>query len=245
MRQSRMNRILQAAFNGMEIVDAKRPLMLFPTQEDFDKATPGDPEDCGFTHTVQRVCGSTQAHFFKTCLYIDHPDENGVIKAHRYLPAKGVLEAITRYDRRQPVNVKKAFVCMPPYQSRSIVGIRQANKRYRRSDVYKTSLRALRADTEVRAAEREVEQTKEQVRKIANTAMPRQIAAARKQVQAATTRLTRAKEVAHQLAKKLDTLRTDTHNTGKARVLKLDLTVRSGTGAFIHKLAERKKRKAA
>jgi hypothetical protein len=237
MKQARMNRILAATFKGLEIADAKKPLLLFPTQEDFDKATRMDPLHCGFANCVQRACGSTQAHFFKRYVYLDHFGDDGKRRAYRYVVTKNVLDTLSAFDRGQRVKVKRAFVLRAPAPSHTIQSMRAANKKWRGSDTAKALKAEAKAQTELRRSERELEQATTIAKRTDAAPDSAKAKEVQRRVTAAKAQLTKARDAVDVAAKRVKALRKATYGTGKAKPRQLDLTVRSGTGAWLKSVA--------
>jgi hypothetical protein len=148
----RMGKILQAAFPGLEIADAREPLHLFPSQEDFEQGVRMDPHHCGFANCAHRVCGSTAAYFFKRYVYLDRFDEDGKRKVFRYTVTKNVFDALAAFDQGKRVKLQRAFILRAPSESDSIKGMRVRNKAYRRSDVAKAIKRRKKAEKLLMAA---------------------------------------------------------------------------------------------
>jgi len=236
MKQPRMNRILEAI--RLERVDAKVSIHLFPTKEDFDKAVRKDPQHCGFANCAARVCGSTQAHFFKRYVFIDHPDEKGTVKLHRYIVSKGVSDAIINFDKTGRFKPGRAFTLRAPSKSESIQGMRAANKKWRQSDTAKAIKQEKIARTDFLAAERELTQAKtiaQDTDAIPGSAKARDV---KKRVIAARRHLTKSRDKFDSAQKRVAKLRKATYGTAKAKPRQHDLSVRSGTGAWFKMIAQ-------
>jgi hypothetical protein len=233
MKQPRMTRILVAAFKGLEVADAKKPLLLFPTQEDFDTATRMDPMHCGFANCVHRSCGSTQAHFFKHYVYIDHFGDDGKRRVYRYCISKNVLDTLASFDRGQKVRVKRAFVLRAPAPSETMHAQRAFNKKWRNSDTAKALNAETKARAELRRSERELEQAVTIAKKIDAPSDSTKAKDVQRRVISAKTQLSKARDAVDTAVKRVKTLRKATYGTGKAKPRALDLTVRSGTGAWL------------
>jgi len=237
MKQPRMNRILAATFKGLEVADAKKPLLLFPTQEDFDKGVRMDPLHCGFANTVHRACGSTQAHFFKRYVYIDHPGDDGKRRVYRYCISKHVLNTIEAFDRGKKVKVSRAFVLRAPAPSETMQAQRAFNKTWQKGGTAKALKAEAKARTELRRSEREFEQATAIAKKIDATPVSPKAKEVQRRVTAAKTQLAKARDAVDVAIKRVKTLRKATYGTGHAKPRHLDLTVRSGTGAWLKSIA--------
>ncbi len=237
MKQPRMNRILATVFKGLDIVDAKKPLLLFPTQEDFDKGVRMDPTHCGFANCVHRICGSTQAHFFKRYVYVDHFNDAGKKRVHRYCVSKNVLDALSKFDRGNKVNVKRAFVLRAPSPSETIEAQRAFNKKWQRGDTAKALVAERKARTELRRSERELEQASAIAKRTdaaPDSAKAKEIT---RRVTAAKTQLHKARDAMSAATTRVKTVRKATYGTGKATPRQHDLTIRSGQGAWLKEVA--------
>jgi hypothetical protein len=239
MKQSRMHSILAKAFPSLEVVEAKKPLQLFPTQEDWDTAVPKDPEHCGFANCAHRVCGATQAHFFKKYVYIDHVGDDGIRRVHRYVVSPGVYRAIAVFDETEKMREKpRAFILRPPSSAETLHGARARNRRWSQGMMGQAVKAEQKSRTELRRSERELKQAIELVKKadvVRGSAkakeLDRRVTAAQQQVRKAQT----AVEVTAERVAKARKL--GYRPMTKTKVRTHNITIRSGTGAWLRKLS--------
>lgn len=232
--QVRMSRILAAAFPGLKIVEATVPLTLFPTQDDFDKGVPHDPQHCGFANTAARICGSTAAHFFSRYVYIDRVDDDGERKVFRYVTGLKIYKVLASFDKRQKVAVRRSFVLMPPSKSNTLEAHRRYNKSFRKGNTFKAIQAEKKAVAELTRAERELEQAKSIKSQLDFPAGSTRAKAATQRIEAAKAQVMQARAKADEAIKRAKEVRYDKFRTAPAKPpRKYDVHVRSGTGAWM------------
>lgn len=235
-RKNRIRDVLGRAFPKLEIVDATHSLTLFPSKADFDKAVRQDPRHCGFANCTARICGSTQAHFFKRYVYLDRLGEDGVRRVYRYVTSKSVFETLANFDMKRRIDIRRSFILRAPPRSQTIRAMRKANRKWRGSDIAKGIEAEAKARSTLSAAEREYQQALTLVERARETEKPSspKMRDAQRRTEAAKTRVAKARVILDAKMTRLTKLREASPytGTGKARVTQTDLNIRTGSGWF-------------
>jgi hypothetical protein len=142
--------LLKRVFQGMEIVEAKADLIINAKHEDWVGSIPNDLENCVFARSCKRLYDSARMVFLATVAYVDHPDEKGVNKVHRYILSTRMREAIELLDVSKGTKfIAGMFTLLAPTFSNKLDFRRAADaKRRKRPDV---RVKKLKADKHRRA----------------------------------------------------------------------------------------------
>ncbi len=197
-------------FGGsLEIVDAKKPLWLMPSWNDFLNAVRFDAEHCGFANTAARLLGATKILFFKKAVYVDHVGEDGIRRIYRYIPSPAVTKTIKDFDdeKLDEKQVIRAFELRPPPFSLTLVGMRRQNRKWSRTDAGRAIEVARKSESRVKVLCRDVENTKEKLARIINRSptapsageAKKQLSNLRKQLAAAVDDARDKKQIAEKL----------------------------------------------
>lgn len=95
----RLKTQLRRYHGELPIIDAIAPLQLFPSKDDVACAIKGDHMECAIAQCAKRVCGSTAVIIDRTVAYVDHFDEDGKRRIHRYTMTKKTQKAIAGFDQ--------------------------------------------------------------------------------------------------------------------------------------------------
>ena len=131
----------------IEIVEATSPLRIQPTPADLVGATPRDPSNCVFVHTVDRMYGSKMVVVFKKVAYVDLIDKHGTRQVNRFMVSKEATKMLSEFDRGKPFEIGTAIEFLPPSKRGTLkVKRRQSRKRHIENKKYedrRTRLNAL------------------------------------------------------------------------------------------------------
>lgn len=233
-----INSLLAKYFGKLEVVDAKVSLTLLPTREDFEGAVPRDPKNCGLSRCTHRMLHSSATIFLGRNAYVDFPDTDGVIRVHRYETSYGgareQLEPFDEFDGDiSKVPLGRSVILFPPSKKRTLIAMRQTNKRWRR----KTVGRAIRVETMARdrlaTVTRDAERAKEKVK--VTKPRSKEQGEARAVLRTSRSEIRLAREMYQQAKKTADSARSYKFRKSPRKKLGLKkhwLSVRNGTGFF-------------
>jgi|SRR5215471_816006 len=148
---------LRDVFGDLEVVDAPELLQMFPNDEDFAKAEPLNPHNCGFYHCAARSIGATSALVFATTSFFDHVGKDGKRRIYRYKNSRPTQRTIHRFDAKKKVDVSKAFIFLPPAESYTLDYQRAKGRRLRKDPRSKSILQEWMARDRLRQAEGDLE----------------------------------------------------------------------------------------
>ena len=113
----------------IEIVEATFPLRVQPIPEDMEGASPKDPGNCVFVHSVKRQFGSQMVIFWKNICYGDMLDEDGVRRVFRFIVTKQATKMLAAFDQGKPFPVGTAISLKPPKPAQTLKANRRRTQR--------------------------------------------------------------------------------------------------------------------
>jgi hypothetical protein len=216
---------LKKVFGDLPLVDAKERLAVFPTEDDFKQAVRLDPHNCGFARCVARTARSTAALVFAGTSFFDHPGKDGVRRIHRYMNSRGTKIVIREFDRGHDVDISKAFVFLPPSQSKRLSDQKKKGKRTRANSRGKVIIAEWMARKKLLQAEGDLDRMQSRLNRLSEQQSP----------QAPAVKET--KQQISMIREKLPTLRDDfQEKTKKASAVRLRPFVTKKTKAELHAL---------
>jgi hypothetical protein len=224
---------LREVFGDLELVDAKEPLTVFPTHEDFEAATQADPHGCGFQLCAKRICKSKAALVFRTASYIDHPGKDGVRRIYRYINSSGVRRAVFAYDTRgaAAVDTSAPFVFYAPAPSLTLK-VAQRRSRALRRGPRRVILDHWEAKRKLRQYETDLSNQSERLERLRAERSPQSplVIETREQVDRLQVQARRWRERERELRSEADALRTKPYRQKAVVGGEHNLAVRNGTG---------------
>jgi hypothetical protein len=135
--KQRTERHLKRLWGDVEVIDAMKDLRVMILPIDLKIAKRKDPTCCVFAQACRRSFGSTRLLFYRSCAYVELPNNHGKIRVERFTMDTSMRELIAAFDRGCKVLPKAGFVLKAPPPSRRLdVQSKMArdNRKRRKSD---------------------------------------------------------------------------------------------------------------
>lgn len=127
-----VNQYIRKVFGqDLKIVEATTPLRIQPIPDDAVGASPKDPGNCVFVHTVKRMYTSQMVLVWKKFAYIDLLNERGTREVNRFAVSSAATKMLSDFDRGLPFKAGTAIEFLPPTKSKTLKANRVLQRRGR------------------------------------------------------------------------------------------------------------------
>lgn len=118
-RTKREQEAIDRYWEGMPVVEAKHPLMIYPNKLDRKRSVPGDPQRCQIAIASKRQFSSTAVVILRTRAYIDLENDKGEREVNRFIIPAPTLRKIIEFDKTH-IPPPGGLLLIPPSPSQTL-----------------------------------------------------------------------------------------------------------------------------
>ena len=132
MNASRKTRSLDEIkrhWGDVEVIDARKDLLVFIQPEDVNCATAKDPGCCVFAQACKRQFAATKVLFWRSVAYVELPGDDGKRRVERFSLSSEMRDLIENFDKGNRVATVAGFELKKPIPSETFEGKSARNKK--------------------------------------------------------------------------------------------------------------------
>jgi hypothetical protein len=112
-------REIRRVWGDLDVVDAKRDVVVTINEADIARASRQDPAECVFAQACRRVFGAKKVLFFRSVAYIEMPDAQGRRRVERFILGHETRDLINQWDDGEQVFPDAGFQLRAPSRSQT------------------------------------------------------------------------------------------------------------------------------
>jgi hypothetical protein len=126
------------------MAEATSNMLIAITNEDYAGAIPNDLQNCALARACRRGFGSSKVVIFGSLAYVDHEDEDGVMKCFRYLLGEKIKACIAKFDKSKGIEWLPGnyyLLAIPEWRRLDVLRHQSSERRSRPGEKKKISIR--------------------------------------------------------------------------------------------------------